>query len=61
MPFQVQKTRLKSDPCHRIGDHWTDVAAEVNVDIVGFLGVIFVLIDHVMNGKERGETAKQPE
>ena len=52
MLFQMQKTRLKSDTCHRIGNHLIDAAAEVGVETVGPLDVVVVLSDVVMNGKE---------
>ena len=47
----MQKTRLKSDACHGIGDHLIDPVAEVGVGIVGLLAVVVVLSGLVLNGK----------
>ena len=58
MPFQIKKTRVKSDPCQEIDNHWIGVAAEVDVDAVGHLAVVFILAGHVMNGKQRARTSK---
>ena len=49
----MQKTRLDSDACQGIGDHWIDMAAEVKVEPVHPLAVVVVLTGRVMNGKER--------
>ena len=49
MLFQMQKTRLKSDACQRIGDHLIDVAAEVGVQAVRLLAVVVVLMGRVLN------------
>ena len=47
----MQKTRLNLDTCHRLGDHWIDVATEVGIEAFALLVVVFVLIGRVMNGK----------
>ena len=52
----MQKTRLKSEACHGIGEHLIDAAAEVGVETVGLLAVVVALSDVVMNGKERART-----
>ena len=59
MLFQMQKTRLKSDARHRIGEHLIDAAAEVGLETVGLLAVVVVLTDVVMNEKERTQTTKR--
>ena len=53
MIFQMQKTRLNSGTRHRIHEHRIDVAAEVDVEAVGILAVVFVLTGHVMNAQYR--------
>ena len=53
MLFQMQKTRLKSEARHGIGEHLIDAAIEVGVETVGLLPVVVVLTDVVMNGKEQ--------
>ena len=60
MPFQMQKTRLNLDTCHRIGDHLIDVAAEVGVEVVGVLVVVLVLTGRVLNGKRAPTQVKKP-
>ena len=59
MLFQMQKTRLKSEARHGIGEHLIDAAAEVGVETVGPLPVFVVLTDVVMNGKERARETKR--
>ena len=49
----MQKTRLKSEDCHRIGKHLIDAAAEVGFETLGLHAVVVVLTDVVLNEKER--------
>ena len=58
MLFQMQKTRLKSEARHGIGEHLIDAAAEVGVETVGLLAVLIVLSGCIMNGKECARTSK---
>ena len=51
MLFQMQKTRLNLDACHRIGNHLIDVAAEVGVEAVALLAVVVVLSGLVLYRK----------
>ena len=53
MLFQMQKTRLNSDTCHRIGNHGIDVVTEDGVGVVGLLAVVVILTGCVMNGREQ--------
>ena len=41
--FQMQKTRLNSDACQGIGDHWIDMAAEVGVEVSASLQSLLYL------------------
>ena len=53
----MQKTRLELDTRQGNGNHWIDMAAEVHVEAVLLLAVVVVLVDAVMNGKERMQTS----